>query len=69
MESFKNHNPCGAGNMMVGLMFLTPILSLLFLLVLAIINLISKKKYYTDYEFISLPFLFLIGIVLLIIFI
>jgi len=69
MESYNDHAPCGAGNMMVGLMFLTPILSLLFLLILAIINLISKKKYYNDYEFISLPFLFLIGIVLFIMFI
>lgn len=69
MESFKNHAPCGAGYMMLGLMFLTPVLSLLFLLVLSIINVISKKKYYTDYEFISLPFLLLVGIVLLIMFI
>jgi hypothetical protein len=69
LVSFTKHTPCGAGTMMVGLMFLTPILSLLFLLILAIINLISKKKYYTDYEFISLPFLFLIGIVLTIMFI
>ncbi len=64
--SFKNHHPCGAGYMITALMLLTPILSLLFLLIIAIINLISKKKYYTDYEYISLPFLFLIGIVFLI---
>jgi hypothetical protein len=63
-EIFNSHAPCGAGYMMVGLMFFTPILSLLFLLILAIINLISKKKYFTDYEYISLPFLLLIGIML-----
>lgn len=44
MESFKNHTPCGAGNMMAGLMFLTPILSLVLLVILAIINLFSKKN-------------------------
>jgi len=64
LEMFKNNTPCGAGYMMFGLMIFTPILSLLFLLILAIINLISKKKYYTDYEYISLPFLLLVGIIL-----
>ena len=60
--SFSKETPCGAGYMMIGLPIFTFVFSLVALLLIAIINLFSKKKYYTDYEFISIPFFVLIGI-------
>ena len=54
--SFSKETPCGAGYMMFGLPIFTFVFSLVALLLIAIINLFSKKKYYTDYEFISIPF-------------
>jgi hypothetical protein len=63
--SFSKETPCGAGYMMIGLPIFTFVFSLFTLLVIAIINLFSKKKYYTDYEFISIPFFVLIGILII----
>ena len=63
--SFSKETPCGAGYMMIGLPIFTLVFSLFSLLLIAIINLFSKKKYYTDYEFISIPFFVLIGIMIL----
>jgi hypothetical protein len=63
--SFSKETPCGAGYMMIGLPIFTFVFSLFSLLLIAIINLFSKKKYYTDYEFISIPFFILIGILIL----
>ena len=62
--SFSKETPCGAGYMMIGLPILTFVFSLVALLLIAIINLFSKKKYYTDYEFISIPFFVLIAIMI-----
>ena len=64
ITSFVNETPCGAGYMMIGLPIFTFAFSLLSLLLLAIINLFSKKKYYTDYEFISVPFFIVILIMI-----
>jgi hypothetical protein len=50
--------------MMIGLPIFTFVFSLIALLLIAIINLFSKKKYYTDYEFISIPFVALIAIMI-----
>jgi ABC-type Fe3+-siderophore transport system permease subunit len=63
--SFSKEAPCGAGYMMIGLPIFTIVFSLFSLLLIAIINLFSKKKYYTDFEFISIPFFVLIGIMIL----
>lgn len=63
--SFSKETPCGAGYMMIGLPIFTFVFSLFELLLITIINLFSKKKYYTDYEFISIPFFVLIGIMIL----
>ncbi len=63
--SFSKETPCGAGYMMIGLPIFTFVFSLFSLLLIAIINLFSKKKYYTDYEFISIPFFVLIIIMIL----
>ena len=60
--SFSKETPCGAGYMMIGLPIFTFVFSLIALLLIAIINLFTKKKYYTDYEFISIPFFALIVI-------
>jgi hypothetical protein len=60
--SFSKETPCGAGYMMIGLPIFTFVFTLISLLLIAIINLFSKKKYYTDYEFISIPFFVLTGI-------
>lgn len=57
---FSEKTPCGAGTAIVGLALFTIIFSLLALLVIAIINLFSKQKYYTDYEYISIPFIILV---------
>ncbi len=62
ISSFSKETPCGAGYMMIGLPIFTFVFSLFTLLLIAIINFFSKKKYYTDYEFISIPFLILTGI-------
>lgn len=62
--SFSKETPCGAGYMMIGLPIFTFVFSLVALLLIAIINLFSKKKYYTDYEFISIPFFALIAIMI-----
>ncbi len=63
--SFSKETPCGAGYMMIGLPIFTFVFSFFSLLLIGIINLFSKKKYYTDYEFISIPFFALIGIMIL----
>ena len=68
ITSFSKETPCGAGYMMIGLPIFTFVFSLLALLLIAIVNLFSKKKYYTDFEFISIPFVFLIAILAIIIF-
>jgi len=64
--SFSKETPCGAEYMMIGLPIFTFVFSLIALLLIAIINLFSKKKYYTDYEFISIPFFALIVIMVFI---
>jgi hypothetical protein len=69
IESFQNYSSCGTGYMMIGLAIFTPVLSIILLLILALINFLSKKRYYTDYEFISLSLLFLIGMLFFKIFI
>lgn len=62
--SFSKETPCGARYLMVGLPFFTFVFTLFSFLLIAIINLFSKKKYYVDYEFISIPFFVLIGILI-----
>jgi hypothetical protein len=62
--SFSKETPCGAGYMMIGLPIFTFVFALFSLLLIAIINLLSKKKYYTDYEFISIPFFIITGILM-----
>ncbi|MCF6139691.1 hypothetical protein L1S34_00170 [Flavobacterium sp. K77] len=69
INSFSNETPCGAGYMMIGLPIFTILFSLFGLLILTAINLFSKKKYYTDFEFISIPFIVLIVIVIFTMFI
>lgn len=64
IEDFSKETPCGAGYMMIALPILTSIVALIALLVIAIINLISKKKYYSDFEYISVPLLILFGILI-----
>lgn len=64
VDSFSVETPCGAGYLMIGLPLLTPILALIALLVIALLNLFSKKKYYTDFEYISIPLLLLLGILM-----
>jgi hypothetical protein len=49
---------------MIGLPLLTPIVALIALLVIALINLFSKKKYYTDFEYITIPLFILLGILM-----
>lgn len=65
LYSFSIENNHGEGYVMIGLQILTIVFSFFSLLLIAIINLFSKKKYYTDYEFISIPFFVLIGIMIL----
>jgi hypothetical protein len=62
---FSKETTCGEGYMMIGLPIFTFVFSLFSLSLIAIINLFSKKKYYTDYEFISIPFFVLIVIMIL----
>jgi hypothetical protein len=66
---FSNETPCGAGYMMIGLPIFTIFFSLFALLIMTAINLFSKKKYYTDFEFISIPFIVIIAILILTMFI
>jgi hypothetical protein len=63
--SFSKESNRGEGYVMLGLQIFTIVFSLFSLLLIAIINLFSKKKYYTDFEFISIPFFVLIGIMIL----
>jgi hypothetical protein len=63
--SFSIENNRGEGYVMLGLQIFTIVFSLFSLLLIAIINLFSKKKYYTDFEFISIPFFVLIGIMII----
>lgn len=64
IDSFSEETPCGAGYMMIGLPILTLIVALIALFVIALINLFTKKKYYTDFEYISIPLLILVGILI-----
>ncbi len=66
---FSKETPCGAGYMMIGLPIFTIFFSLFALLIMTAINLFSKKKYYTDFEFISIPFIVIIAILILTMFI
>lgn len=60
--SFSNEFPCGAGYMMIGMPIMTFVFTLVSLLLVAVINLFSRKKYYVDFEFISIPFFVMVGI-------
>lgn len=60
IDGFAKQSPCGAGYMMIGLPIFTIIFFFLALLLMAIVNFISKQKYSTDYDFIVIPFLILI---------
>ena len=64
VDSFSGETACGAGYLMLGLPLLTPIVALIALLVIALINLFSKKKYYTDFEYITIPLFILLGILI-----
>ena len=66
---FSKETPSGAGYMMIGLPIFTIFFSLFALLIMTAINLFSKKKYYTDFEFISIPFIVMIAILILTMFI
>jgi hypothetical protein len=69
VDSFSEETPCGAGYLIIGLPILTPIIALIALLIIALINLFSKQKYYTDFEYISIPLLILLAIFILKIFV
>ena len=64
-QSFESETPCGAGYMMIGLPIMSVVFALFFLIVIAIINLFSKKEFYTDFKFIVGLFIMLslIGII------
>jgi hypothetical protein len=59
MKSFANESPCGAGYLMIGLPIFTILFSIITLIILLILNKIHKNKYYTDFEYITIPFLVL----------
>ena len=67
--SFSKETPCGAGYMMIGLPIFTILFSFFAFLIMTAINLFSKKKYYTDFEFISIPFIVIIAILIFTMFI
>ncbi len=60
MDSFVNKAPCGAGYLMIGLPIFTIIFTLFAFIILLLLNKMTKKKYYVDYEFIIVIFLILI---------
>lgn len=59
IKSFSNETPCGAGYLMIGLPIFTIIFTLFALIIILILNKMHKKKYYVDYEYITMPFLIL----------
>ena len=63
--AFLDKPRCGTMMVLLGVPVITLLIALFTLLILSIINLFFKKKYYTDYEFISIPFLIMILIYIL----
>jgi hypothetical protein len=59
IKSFSNETACGTGYLMVGIPIFTIIFTFFTLIILLILNKMFKKKYYTDYEYITIPFLIL----------
>ena len=55
---------CGTMIVLLGAPTITILFALCFLLIISVTNLFSKEKYYTDHEFISIPFLFFIGLLM-----
>lgn len=60
INSFANETSCGAGILMFGFPIITIALVILILLLIAIINLSSKKRFYADYSLIALILFFMI---------
>ena len=60
--AFLDKPRCGTMMVLLGVPIINILIALIMVLIISIINLFSKKKYYTDHEFISIPFFVMIFI-------